>query len=127
MANNSFKISNSFIPDWFRRLLGGKYYYRNRITGQKQAIWIDVADAWKVYCTIPQLNAVINKKAEMLSNVNLQLIDNDGNEVEMEKDLERFLEQPNPLQTFKEWISQLSIYEDLYANGFVYPLLGTSL
>ncbi len=128
MASPFTKLTDRFIPRSLLNLFRNQYskYYVN-FTNQKEAVYIDISDAWKVYCTIPHLNLVINKKAEMLSNGVVSIVNADGEQVENVDDYLTFLKNPNVLQSYKEWISQLSIYEDLYGNGFIYPLVGTSM
>jgi len=121
------KFTNTFFPTKLIRFFTGQRNWSGNILNEREAVWIDVKDAWKVYCTIPHLTLTLNMKAEMLSNMRLTIVDKEGNEVEGHEEQLKFLNMPNPLQSFKEWISQLSIMEDLYGNGFIYPLIASRL
>ena len=41
--------------------------YQNQIWGVKQAVWIDTNHAYRHYLDIPELRAVIDKRASMMS------------------------------------------------------------
>lgn len=124
MSSIVSKFTNKFFPNNMLGWIFNKKYNINFLSNTDPS-YINVEKAWEVYCTIPHLNIVINKKAEMLSNMKLIICDVEGNEVKGLEEYYKFLNNPNPLQSFKEWISQLSILEDLYGNGFIYPLVGS--
>lgn len=132
MTNTWGKFKNTFIPKWFNRVFTGGLAYRNfsvNFLSSREPVLIDIdaGKAWEAYCTIPHLNVVINQKAKMISNMRLTLHDKEGNEVEDKFGYTEFLRKPNPLQSFKEWVSQYSIMYDLWGNAFVYPLVGSKL
>lgn len=106
----------------FARALGvtKRNWYRNTILDSRQPIVVDFENLFDVYQSCPHLQTVINKKAEMLSNGRLVLKKKDTHEeVENHWSLD-LLRRPNPLQNFREFTYEYSLYADIYANNFVY-------
>jgi len=54
---------------------------KTRIFGVKTAVWIDTSEAYKCYIEIPELRAVINKRASMMASAKPCLY-KDGEKVE---------------------------------------------
>ena len=106
----------------FRRALGvtKRNWFRTTLLDSKQPIVIDCENLFEVYQSCPHLQTVINKKAEMLSNGRLILKDK-ATDKEIEKhwalDL---MNRPNPLQNYREFTYEYSLYSDIYANNFAY-------
>ena len=41
---------------------------QSQIWGKKDAVWVDTTDIWKLFIEIPELRAVINKRASMMAS-----------------------------------------------------------
>jgi phage portal protein BeeE len=93
--------------------------YNTRIFGQKTAVWIDTGDAFKHYVEIPELRAVVNKRASMMSANKPCLYDLDGNKIESHWFLD-LIRQPNATQTWADVVFMLSVNDALFSNAFAY-------
>jgi len=87
-------------------------------------ILIDMSDLMAVYCSSPYVRAVIDKKADMFKNMDIKLRNKKTGEIISEHKILELFKQPNPLQNQEDFISQISIYKDIYANAFIYKLKG---
>jgi hypothetical protein len=107
--------------DWLteNRFINTFRDYNTRIYGQKTAVWIDTGDAFKHYVEIPELRAVVNKRASMMSANKPILIDKDGNPVENHW-FNELLKQPNPTQSWGDVVFMLSVNDALFSNAFAY-------
>ena len=76
----------------------------------------------QVYQSVPHLRAVIDKKAEMISNMEVKVLDEFGNEVQ--HPVLNLFAKPNPLQSTEKFISQYSTMLNIYANAFIYKNQG---
>lgn len=129
ILNNLLSRVDSLFGGIFTRALRvtQRNLWQNVFMGNRQAVVTDMNNLLEVYQSCPYLAIVINKKAEMLSNGVLKVRNRkDGKEVEKHWVLE-FLKNPNPLQKFKEFTKQYSIYSDIYANAYVYRNVPTSI
>jgi phage portal protein BeeE len=100
-----------------------KQFYTVRVeeVGKKGAVYLDTDIPYKLYNEIPELNQVVNKKADMYSNGRFKLVSvADGKEVTMDKELYKLLENPNILQPQNKWLKQRSQHLDIYGNIFTY-------
>jgi hypothetical protein len=93
--------------------------YLNQIWGVKQPIWIDTNNAWEWFMSIPELRAVIDKRASMMSSNIPFLYDKNGDLVENHwfNDL---VKKPNPMQSWSDVVYSLSVNDALYSNVFAY-------
>ncbi len=91
----------------------------NQMWGVKNAVWIDTNNAWQHYLDIPELRAVIDKRASMMAANKPVLLDADGNVVENHwfNDLAK---QPNPIQSWSDVVYSFSVNDALYSNAFGY-------
>ena len=39
-----------------------------QVWGKKEAVWLDTGDSWRLYIDIPELRAVVDKRASMMSS-----------------------------------------------------------
>lgn len=97
-------------------------FFSNRLQriGNAGATYIDVTVPYRLYNEIPELNQVINKKADMFSNGRFKLVNiKDGKTIE---DLKLFalLENPNVLQSQNKWLKNYITQLDVYGNQFIY-------
>jgi hypothetical protein len=91
----------------------------NQLWGVKNAVWIDTNNAWQHFLDIPELRAVIDKRASMMSSNVPILYDKDGNVVEQHWFLD-MVKNPNPVQSWADVVYSLSVNDALYSNAFGY-------
>ena len=91
----------------------------NQVWGAKQAIWIDTNHAYQHYLEIPELRAVIDKRASMMAAAKPCLYDKNGDKVEKHW-IYDLVAKPNPVQSWSDVIYCLSVNDALYSNAFAY-------
>jgi phage portal protein BeeE len=108
------------LSDKIRSLFQKQMYLRTTYQiGNKGPVWIPVDKPRELYDTIPQLRAVVDKDALMFSNMELFVVDLKGNRIE-DKELQKLLEQPNPVQSFNEWLYNYRVQLNIYGNQYIY-------
>ena len=110
-----------FFPDPQRYIDDFKMHFPrvNRIWGQKDAIWIDTEEAYNLYIEIPELRAIVDKRASMMSSNVPVLYNADGERVESHWILD-LIAKPNPNQSWEDVIYSLSVNDALYSSAFAY-------
>jgi hypothetical protein len=105
---------NRFINQWSDFMP-----HVNQMWGVKNAVWIDTNKAWEHFKTIPELRAVVSKRASMMSSNVPKVIDSEGNELTNHwfNDL---VKRPNPIQSWSDVVYSLSVNDGLYSNSFGY-------
>jgi hypothetical protein len=91
---------------------------KTRIFGVKTAVWIDTSEAYKCYIEIPELRAVINKRASMMASAKPCLY-KDGEKVESHWLID-LIKKPNATQNWEDVIFSLGVNDALYSNAFAY-------
>jgi hypothetical protein len=118
----------NFLPEWVSRFFGGKkqqrkYYFENKINYQinKGALYIDTSVPYDLYNSIPQLRTAVDKLSAMFSNGVFKIEDIKTNQIEpLPEDLQKLLENPNPLQPQNEFLKQYLTQLIVYGNQFIY-------
>jgi HK97 family phage portal protein len=105
-----------YIGGLFRK--GG--FYQTQFLGQKGAVWIDTQKPYELYNNIPQLKAVIDKKASMFSNMEIILQDKVTKERNDDSQLYDLIQNPNAMQSMNEFLRMQKTQEQVYGNQFVY-------
>jgi len=79
------------------------------------------------YLSCPQVNSIVNKVTKAFMNGKWSLTDLDGNPMKNPKTSPMYylFTQPNPLQTFNEFISQASTYLKVHGECFILPVSPT--
>lgn len=95
----------------------------NQFLGTKTPVIIDTGNLMEVYSTVPHLRIAIDKKAEMLSNMEVKLYDTFGQEVTEHPVLDLF-QKPNVMQSTEKFMTQYSVMLNLFANAFIYKNVG---
>jgi hypothetical protein len=95
------------------------YPKETSLWGKKEAVWVDTADIWKLFVEIPELRAVINKRASMMSSNVPCLYDKNGEKVEAHWLLD-LIRKPNAIQSWADVVYTLSVQDALYSNVFAY-------
>lgn len=90
------------------------------LLGQKGEIWYDKTDIIRMYNEIPQLYNAINKKAIMCSNVVFKKVDLKTKNIVEDFELQKLLENPNPLQKQNKFIEEFIILYSLFGEQFMY-------
>lgn len=93
--------------------------YSNQIWGVKKAVWIDTNNAWEWFMTIPELRAVIDKRASMMASNQVRMYDANGDEILNHWFLD-MVNNPNPVQSWSDVVYSLSVNDALYSNAFGY-------
>jgi HK97 family phage portal protein len=91
----------------------------SQIWGVKQPVWVDTNDLWKLFIEIPELRAVIEKRASMMSSNRPCLVDKDGNEVTNHW-FSDVLKKPNPTQSWSDFVFSIAVQDGIYSNTFIY-------
>jgi HK97 family phage portal protein len=114
----------NILQGLFNRWMGSSFrpITYNQLLGTKTPVLIDTGNLMDVYQSVPHLRIAIDKKAEMLSNMEIKLYDDMG-EVTDHPVLSLFT-KPNPLQSTEKFISQYSMMLNIYANSFIYKNVG---
>lgn len=123
MANNF--LSNFFGTNQNNQLgrfinqVSGRLPIANQIWGKKEAVWVDTNNAWRLFIEIPELRAVIDKRASMMASNIPCLYDMNGDKVESHWLVDLF-KDPNAMQSWSDVIYSLSVQDALYSNAFAY-------
>ena len=105
--------SNRYI-DQMQRL----FPIQSQIWGKKEAVWVDTNDIWRLFIEIPELRAVINKRASMMASNKPCLYKND---IEVESHwLLDMIKKPNAIQSWSDVVYTMSVQDALYSNTFCY-------
>ena len=91
---------------------------QSQIWGKKDAVWVDTTDIWKLFIEIPELRAVINKRASMMAS-NKPCLYKDDKEVENHWLLD-MIKKPNAIQSWADVVYTMSVQDALYSNTFCY-------
>lgn len=91
---------------------------KTRIFGVKTAVWIDLTDAYRLYLEIPELRAVVDKRASMMASA-IPCLYKDGEKVE-DHWFNDLLNKPNATQNWSDVIFMLAVNDALYSNAFAY-------
>ena len=111
---NSFTNSDRY-SDVIRRILPPA----SQVWGKKEAVWLDTGDAWRLYIDIPELRAVVDKRASMMSANKPKLYDNKGELVETHW-LCDMLKMPNSTQSWSDVVFTIGVQDALYSNCVIY-------
>ena len=123
MANNF--LSNFFGTNQnnhlgrFMNQVSGRLPIANQIWGKKEAVWVDTNNAWRLFIEIPELRAVIDKRASMMASNHPCLYDMNGDKIESHWLLDLF-KDPNAMQSWSDVVYSLSVQDALYSNAFAY-------
>jgi len=118
------------------QLFNGSPFYPLNFNGtrdKKTPIMVDMSNLLAVYLSCPPLRAVIDRKAEMFSKMQIKLYrkktDSKGNETKEEIKNHKVLDllnSPTPIHSQNNWLILYSIFKDVYNQTFTYKLKGTS-
>lgn len=83
---------------------------------------------FEIYKGIPHLRAVIDKKAELFSNVKFKIVKTNTSEeeIDIKHPLNEVLKNPNVFQSWRQMLYMLQIYKSVAGVAFIYPGFGLS-
>ena len=116
--SNLFR-SNSNYTKRFIDQVTGRLSHANQVWGRKEAVWVDTNEAWRLFVEIPELRAIIDKRAEMMSANKPCLYNLEGEKIESHWLLDLF-RNPNAMQSWSDVVYSLSVQDALYSNAFAY-------
>ena len=90
-----------------------------QVWGKKEAVWLDTGDSWRLYIDIPELRAVVDKRASMMSANRPKLYDANGELVENHW-LNDLISNPNATQSWSDVVYSLGVQDALYSNCVMY-------
>lgn len=111
-------FTNLFRP----RIEGGSWFYPFASNANPFA---DI-DYLESYCSIPELNAIINMKANSFSNGILKIVNDKGQE-QIDHPLIPLLNTPNWFQAQKEFMKQTKTLHEIFGNEYIYTLTPVGL
>jgi hypothetical protein len=90
-----------------------------QVWGKKEAVWLDTSDAWRLYIDIPELRAVIDKRATMMATNKPKLYDSRGELVENHWVID-LINTPNATQSWGDIVYSMGVQDALYSNVVAY-------
>jgi len=110
----------TFINGFF----GGneKYFFNannSRVVGTEGAVYLDVDQPYKIFNENPSVNQVIRKKSAMFSNMELKLVDKEGNVI-TDANFDNFINNINIYQGLNAFLKTYIEQKDVYGNVFIY-------
>jgi phage portal protein BeeE len=105
---------------------GNSNYYTTQQIGSVAPQWVNTSNKWNLYNTIPELNAVINRYADMVASANPIVKDKKGNVVESNaNNIFRLIDRPNAMQTWGKMMKMIAINQCVTNNVLVYAPNGS--
>ena len=112
-------VDNYFDTQRFSQLTRQIFPPAVQIWGKKEAVWLDTGDAWRLFVDIPELRAVVNKRATMMAANKPILHDKAGNVVENHW-INDLIRKPNGVQSWSDVVYSMSVQDALYSNVVAY-------
>lgn len=109
-------VSN-WLSNFLRHAKNG-FFIQTHFIGHKGPVWLDVNVPQSLYGEIPQLTTVVDRRSDMFSNMELFLENAKGERIE-DKDFEKLIRNPNPLQSMNDWLKQYEQQKLIYGNQFL--------
>lgn len=114
-----------FIPPILTNLFtpikeGDRWFYR--FYSSRYNAFSDI-ESLEAFTCVPEVNAVINMKANAFSNGRPKVVDDKGKEYPDEPIL-KLLKSPNWFQAQKEFMKQTKIFHEVYGNEYLYGFFG---
>ena len=118
-------LGDVFTPTTPIEKWGGSWFY-----GEKLAltIWEDKNLDW--FSRVPEVNAILNYRANAKKNVKLRVVSKitgeDANSAQAGR-IRKLLEYPNYFQAQKEFIRQSSLFHDIHGNEYIFAFKGMNI
>jgi HK97 family phage portal protein len=84
-----------------------------------QPVLIDTNTPYRIYHENAEVKMCIDKIAKMFSNMEILLVDDEGNEID-NPELNALINKPNPLQGLNSWLEGYIMQKYVYGNTFLY-------
>lgn len=118
----------AFIPDWIKSIFRSRDgFVINTQMGQKGPVWIDVNKPYEMYTTIPQLKAVVDRRAAMYATGMPRLRNIETGEIIDDPEFSKLFNNPNPLQSMNDFLINGKQQKLVYGNQFIYKNKASSL
>lgn len=103
-------------PDTYRGAPNELWEFSIDGNGYNYFKYAGIGSAQLAYNTVPQLQAIINKKASAISNGKTWLLDGKDkvSNGQAARKMRALMERPNPLQTWRQFDAQAYIYEQVF-------------
>jgi phage portal protein BeeE len=100
--------------------------YTSQYIGEKAPIWVNTNEYWKLYQNVPELNAVINRRAKMVASANPIVVDKDGNKIDPNGHwIFSLIDKPNAMQSWGKMMEFIEINKCVTGNSLIYsPKMG---
>jgi len=101
-------------------------YYTTQQIGTVVPEWVNTSDKWNLYYSIPELNAVINRFADMVASANPMIVDKEGNPVKNNGNpIFKLIDRPNAMQSWGKMMKFVAINQCITNNVIVYAPNGS--
>jgi hypothetical protein len=95
--------------------------YTTEYVGTTVPIWINTSNYWNHYRSIPELNAVINRRAKMVASANPIVCDKDGNRIDPNGHwIFELINKPNAVQSWGKMMEFIEINKCVTSNALIY-------
>lgn len=121
MAGQTINLSK-FVPKFIANLFGaGNSIFNNSyMLGQRGPIWVPVTEPYHIYNTISEVKAVVDRDAQMFSNMKIYKRDKNSKEPIKDPALDTLLDMPNVTQGQNQWLKNYKAQLNTYGNQFLY-------
>lgn len=117
LLDSAFRAAGSFLNGYSAT---NNNYYTTQGIGYTTPQWINTTNYWHLYNSIPELQAVINRKAKMIASGQPKLVDMDGNPYEGKHWMNDLIKRPTPLMSWDNVIYMTSINYSVTNNAILY-------
>ncbi|KAF0193546.1 MAG: Phage portal protein, partial [Bacteroidetes bacterium] len=127
MTSIALKLKSFFSPA--RAVISdknGKYFYAFGFPKTVQNT-VTIIGQTAAYNICPPVNGIINRKARAFTNGKWWVLDPDGKEASgpIATSIKKLLKQPNPLQSWNQFMAQAKVYEQAFGEVFVFAIMPT--
>lgn len=122
LLDSAFRAAGSFLNGYSAT---NNNYYTTQGIGYTTPQWINTTNYWHLYNSIPELQAVINRKAKMIASGQPKLVDMDGNPYEGKHWMVDLIKRPTPLMSWDNVIYMTSINYSVTNNALLYAPMRT--
>jgi phage portal protein BeeE len=96
------------------------FTHRNHLLGQQGAVWVDTDVPYKLYNELAEIKAPVDKLGNMFSNMELKYRNKTtGETTELPADLNALFMNPNPLQSFNDFLFNYFTQKKVYGNQYI--------
>lgn len=101
-------------------------YYTTQQIGIITPEWVNTSDKWNLYYSIPELQSVVLRYADMVASANPIIVDKDGNKMNINGDnIFRLIDRPNAMQSWGKMMKMIAINQCITNNILIYAPNGS--